>query len=555
MPALFGGELYRRRMGSSPSGCGFTREAIRRPARVSSGAGAATDGLSRGYPGLITCAARSEVNVFIRRRIRDAKLPVLVAGVVAFAFVFGGSALSRAAVCAEANSPISADAPSLDTAAPDSIPFTGSPELKARLDAPGKLTIAGERLHDWLLRRFYIAHGYQTVWDGHPLEVNRLVRDAVLRATDHGLDPSLFHSNALGEHGPNLSTVERDLLLSDAFLSYADALARGAMPIEERMDDEDLIPEPVDIVAVIDAAIAAPDPAKVIEALAPVSAEYEAMRRAYAEYRAITLGTQGLRNKTVRTPSERTAAAEPRIRQLVVNLERLRWLPRQVPRDRVVVNAAIARLQLFRDDRPVFSTRVVVGETDKQTPELRSTINDVLFNPPWNIPRSIAQKEILPKLAADPGYLASHHMRFRSNGAIQQEAGAYSALGRLKFEMDDRYDVYLHDTPTKSLFQSAARMMSHGCVRVENPRALAVMLLGQPLEAIDKGIAAGHTSRRALPFPIPIFIVYQTAYVESDGSVQFRGDPYERDAEIWRYLTRVQPLPVAQDSPTGQRKG
>jgi murein L,D-transpeptidase YcbB/YkuD len=479
----------------------------------------------------------------------------LAAGVMTFAFALGGSALSRAALCAETNSPASAEAPSLDTAAPDSIPFTGNPELKARLDAPGKLTIAGERLHGWLLRRFYTAHGYQTVWDGHPEEANRLLRDAVLRAADHGLDPGLFHSNALGEHGPSLSAVERDLLLSDAFLSYADALARGAMPIEERMDDEDLTPEPVDIVAVIDAAIAASDPAKVIEALAPASAEYEAMRRAYAEYRAIALGPPGPRTKTGRPPLERPAAAEPRIRQLVVNLERLRWLPRQIPRDRVVVNAAIARLQLFRDDRPIFTTRVVVGETDKQTPELQSTINDVLLNPPWNIPRSIAQKEILPKLAGDPGYLGSHHMRFRSNGAIQQEAGPYSALGRLKFEMSDRYDVYLHDTPTKSLFQSTSRMMSHGCVRVENPRVLAVMLLGQPIEAIDKGIAAGHTSRRALPVPMSIFIVYQTAYVESDGSVQFRGDPYERDEEIWRYLTRAQPLPVAQDSPAGQRKG
>jgi murein L,D-transpeptidase YcbB/YkuD len=475
--------------------------------------------------------------------------------VLGFAFVLFGSILSRAAVSEETNSAVPTGAPNLDTASADTVPFTGNPELKTRLDAPGKLTVSGERLHGWLLQRFYVAHGYQTVWDGHAAEAERLLRDAVLRAADHGLDPALFHSKTLGEHGPSLSPVERDLLLSDAFLSYADALARGAMPIEERMDDEDLTPEPVDIVAVIDAAIAAPDPAKVIEAVAPVSAEYEAMRRAYAEYRAIALGSQGARNKTVRTSLERAAAAEPRVRQLVVNLERLRWLPRQISRDRVVVNAAIARLQLFRDDRPVFTTRVVVGETDKQTPELQSTIDDVLFNPPWNIPRSIAQKEILPKLAADPGYLASHHMRFRSNGAIQQEAGAYSALGRLKFEMNDRYDVYLHDTPTKSLFQSAARMMSHGCVRVENPRTLAVMLLGQPMEAIDKGIAAGHTSRRALPVPMPIFIVYQTAYVESDGSVQFRGDPYERDAEIWRYLARAQQLPVAQDSSAGQRKG
>jgi murein L,D-transpeptidase YcbB/YkuD len=98
-------------------------------------------------------------------------------------------------------------------------------------------------------------------------------------------------------------------------------------------------------------------------------------------------------------------------------------------------------------------------------------------------------------------------------------------------------------------------MMSHGCVRVENPRALAVFLLGQPVEAIDKGIASGHTNRRALPVPMPIFIVYQTAYVESDGSIQFRADPYERDDEIWRHLTRVQQQPIAQDAATGQRKG
>ena len=470
---------------------------------------------------------------------------------VVLSFVFCGLVVSPAAVCEETNAAASGDASGRDIPPADSIPFGGNLELKIRLDATGKLTIAGERLHGWLLRRFYTAHGFETVWDSHPTEASRLLRDAVMRAGDHGLDPGLFHSTAVAERAANLSLVERDLLLSDAFLSYADALARGALPIEERTDDEDLQPEPVDIVAVIDAAIAAPDPGKVIEALAPTSPEYSAMRRAYAEYRAVVGGSP---NKIQRLVPERPGA-ERRVRQLVVNLERLRWLPRQMPRDRVVVNAAVARLQLFRDDRPVFTTRVVVGETDKQTPELQSTINDVLLNPPWNIPRSIAQKEILPKLAADPGYLASHHMRFRSNGAIQQEAGPFSSLGRLKFEMDDRYDVYLHDTPTKSLFQSAARMMSHGCVRVENPRTLAVMLLGQSVESIDKGIAAGHTSRRVLPAPMPVFIVYQTAYVESDGSIQFRGDPYDRDEEVWRYLTRAQQLPIAQDSAVGQRKG
>jgi L,D-transpeptidase YcbB len=475
----------------------------------------------------------------------------------AVALMLGGClALLPARLRAAAvDEPVAAASPAAvepDTASPDPIPFFGNSELKARLDAPGKLIVADERMHVALLRRFYIGHGYQTVWDSRPAETSRL-REAVLRAGDHGLDPGFFHGTALGERGPTLPLVERDLLLSDAFLSYADALSRGAMPIEDRADDEDLTPEPVDIIAVLDAALTDSDPAKVIEALAPSSLEYRAMRRAYAESRAIA--TSSARNKPDRGSIETAATADRRARQLVINLERLRWLPRHMPRDRVVVNAAIARLQLFRGDRPVFTTRVVVGETDKQTPEFQSTINDVLFNPPWNIPRSIAQKEILPKLAADPGYLTSHHMRFRSNGSIQQEAGQYSALGRLKFEMSDRYDVYLHDTPTKSLFQSAARMMSHGCVRVENPRSLAELLLGQTPEAIDKGIASGHTNRRALPSPIPVFLVYQTAYVEADGSIQFRADPYDRDDEIWRYLTRAQLLPIAQDSTAGQRKG
>jgi murein L,D-transpeptidase YcbB/YkuD len=121
--------------------------------------------------------------------------------------------------------------------------------------------------------------------------------------------------------------------------------------------------------------------------------------------------------------------------------------------------------------------------------------------------------------------------------------------------MSDRYDVYLHDTPTKSLFQAAARMMSHGCVRVENPRTLAAMLLGATPEAIDKGIAVGRTHRQALPAPMPIFIVYQTAYVEPDGSIRFGGDPYQRDDEIWQRLTRARRQPMAQDSAAGQRKG
>jgi L,D-transpeptidase YcbB len=437
---------------------------------------------------------------------------------------------------------------------PTLTPFKGDVAVEDRLDPSSRLTIADERLHDHLLRRFYLAHGYRMVWDSRPIQAAAMWQ-AVLHAGGQGLDPALFHSAALSEHWTALSPVERDLLLSDAFLGYADALARGAMPIEERDDDEDLTPAPIDVVATLDAAIAAPDPAAAVEALAPSSPEYVAMRRAYAAYRAIAEGGHGF-GRSKGLPLRQSAAdASRRARQLAINLERLRWLPRDLPADRLVVDTAIAQLQLFRDNRPVFTTRVVAGEFDKQTPELQSVVSGILFNPPWNVPRSIVEKEILPKLAGDHHYLAEHHMRWRGPMAVQQEAGPYSSLGRLKFEMADRFDVYLHDTPEKWRFAAANRMMSHGCVRVENPRALAALLLGQGPEAVDRAIDVNHTHLRALPAPIPVFIVYRTAFAESDGAIAFRADPYQRDDGVWTYLNRAQQPPMAQDIAAGQRKG
>ena len=139
-------------------------------------------------------------------------------------------------------------------------------------------------------------------------------------------------------------------------------------------------------------------------------------------------------------------------------------------------------------------------------------------------------------------------LRWRGPMAIQQEAGPYSALGRLKFEMDDRFDVYLHDTPEKWRFQAADRRMSHGCVRVENPRVLASLLLGESPQEIDQAIDVDRTHARALPKPVPVFIIYRTAVVESDGRIAFRGDPYSRDEAVWAYLSRARELPVVQRS-------
>lgn len=436
---------------------------------------------------------------------------------------------------------------------PGAVSAAGDSELRNRIDGPAGLVIGGQRLDRGLLRQFYAGHNFAPVWAARPAQAEAL-RQLVLRAGRHGLDPDLFHG-ALLRNPVALPPTDRELLLTDAILRYADALARGALPIEERMDDEDLTPEPVSVTAALDSALDSPDPTAPIEALAPQSPEYKALQRALQSYEAAAAARPGGDTPGRLQQAAGDAAVEARLRQIVVNLERWRWLPRRLPAERVWVNLANAELVLYREDRPVFKTRVVIGEVDKQTPELQTTIDSLLFNPPWNVPYSIASKEILPKLSQQPDYLARHRMIIRPNGAIQQLPGVGTALGQLKFEMQDRFDVYLHDTPLKRLFSRDNRRQSHGCVRVQNPRELAALLLGQPVEAINKGIALGYTNRRMLPRSIPVFLVYQDAFAAPDGTIEFRPDVYQRDDEIWQHLHPKPQAPVAQGEAAGHRRG
>ncbi len=193
-------------------------------------------------------------------------------------------------------------------------------ELGKRIDGAPELVVAGERLNVVLLRRFYAHHAFEPVWTARQAQANSLV-DAVLQADEQGLDPELFHARLL-RHRSTLPPLDRELLLSDAFLTYADALARGAVPVERRRDDESLTPGPIDGVAALDHAIRSPDPAAVIERLAPTTPTYLALRQALRMYRS------------------GGGAKADRLRTIEVNLERQRWLPRSLPADRVWVNVA-----------------------------------------------------------------------------------------------------------------------------------------------------------------------------------------------------------------------
>lgn len=400
-------------------------------------------------------------------------------------------------------------------------------ELRTRIDDESGVLVGGVPLNAALLQRFYARHGFEPVWTTRPAATKSLV-DAVLHAGDQGLEPDLFHADLL-RHRAALSPLDRELLLSDAFLSYADALARGAVPVERRSDDEVLTPGPIDVAAALDTATLSADPGAAMEALAPTTPTYLALLKALRTNRASAASGHKVDMNRLRT--------------IEVGLERQRWLPRWLPPDRAWVNVADQRLVLYRADRPIFSARVVVGEDVRrnQTPEFRATIDASFFDPPWVIPKDIVEAEIVPKISRDPHYLARNNMVMLPGGEAEQRPGPDAGLGLLMFDMPNRFDVYLHDTPDRYIFNRDNRRISHGCIRVEDPRDFAALLLRQPIDRINQGIAIGSTTRHNLPAPVPVFVVYETAFVDTGGTLEFRPDFYQRDTEIWRALEKRKP--------------
>jgi len=228
--------------------------------------------------------------------------------------------------------------------------------------------------------------------------------------------------------------------------------------------------------------------------------------------------------------------ADERVRQIMANLERWRWLPQELPRDRIQVNIAAAVLTVFDGDTPVMSMRAVTGRPGDETPMLSSTIHSIVINPPWNVPTSIATKELWPKERKSPGYFKRNGFKVLDGKRLQQAAGDQSALGRFKFDFDNRYSVYLHDTPSRAKFASFSRLASHGCIRLEKPAELAALLLkgdpAWPPEAIAAQVEKGNTLRVSLTKPVEVYLLYWTAFASTSGQMNFRADPYGWDRTL-----------------------
>jgi murein L,D-transpeptidase YcbB/YkuD len=260
----------------------------------------------------------------------------------------------------------------------------------------------------------------------------------------------------------------------------------------------------------------------------------DGVRRAQRRYGLNPAGQVG-----AQTLAALNVPVEQRIRQIMANMERWRWLPSELDRHRVQVNIAAAVLTVFDGDEPVMSMKAVTGRPGNETPMLVSRINSIVINPPWNVPSSIATKELWPKERANPGYLKRNGFRVIDNGDGSkrlQQSSEKSALGRFKFDFPNNFAVYLHDTPAQSGFSKFDRLASHGCVRLEKPADLAKLLMRttpdwQP-DKIDAAVEAGKTVRAQMAEPVSVYLMYWSAFANQNGQVGFRDDPYGWDGKL-----------------------
>jgi murein L,D-transpeptidase YcbB/YkuD len=228
--------------------------------------------------------------------------------------------------------------------------------------------------------------------------------------------------------------------------------------------------------------------------------------------------------------------ADYRLAQIAANLERFRWLPRNLGQRYIFVNVPAFRLQAYDSGQKVLEMKVIVGQEyeGRKTPVFADSMESVVFRPYWLVTPDIQRKEIAPKVAANPGYLAANNMEYYRDGGvrrIRQRPGGKNSLGLVKFLFPNDFNIYLHDTPNHELFDKDVRAFSHGCIRLEKPDELAQYVLGWPLEKVQEYEQGQDNRSVRLPKKLPVYITYFTTYTR-DGQLYFGNDLYGRDDKL-----------------------
>jgi murein L,D-transpeptidase YcbB/YkuD len=230
-----------------------------------------------------------------------------------------------------------------------------------------------------------------------------------------------------------------------------------------------------------------------------------------------------------------------RIKKIIVNMERCRWITPEfsLAKEYIVVNIPAYSLTMMRDSNVVFQSPVIVGKNLTKTVIFSGKLSSIVFSPSWNLPQSIINDEVKPGMAKNKNYLTRHDMEW-NNGQVRQKPGKNNSLGLVKFIFPNSNDIYMHDTPSKSLFAREKRAFSHGCIRVAKPRDLAVEILRDDPnwtpQKIDAAMHAGKESSYALKNKIPVYIGYLTTWVDLQGVIHFYDDIYNMDERLAELL-------------------
>jgi L,D-transpeptidase YcbB len=254
--------------------------------------------------------------------------------------------------------------------------------------------------------------------------------------------------------------------------------------------------------------------------------------------------------------AELNVPMKQRLRQILINLERLRWMPPEKDTNYILVNIPEFIMHVYDSGRLQFNINVIVGTSANSTVIFNDRLQYIVFSPYWNVPESIVRGEILPGIKKNPNYLAKHNMEIVKQASvpvIRQMPGPANSLGLVKFLFPNNYSIYFHDTPNRNLFSQSSRSFSHGCIRVGEPKKLAQYLLRSDsnwtTQKIDSAMHLKKEKWVPLKKSIPVFIVYFTAWVNQEGQLNFRKDIYKHDEKMAMKLFSQESGSLMSESP------
>jgi murein L,D-transpeptidase YcbB/YkuD len=400
---------------------------------------------------------------------------------------------------------------------------------------------------------FYQARNYQPIWTSSPEALKRAESAiAFLRSVkNEGLEPRDYPTPDLSGNLSEEQAAKAELQLTGSVLRYARHASSGRVSYT-RVSASILYPDhAADPAEVLNKIASAQDMNAVLQSFEPQHPGFIALKAALAKELATPAQQPSVQDRE--TPKkQRGKEANERSRKnaadtIIANMERWRWLPRDLGEVHVTVNIPDFTLGVYKDGATVWHTKIVVGKPGNlATPLLSETMKYLTINPTWNVPPSIIRNEYLPALERDPDALERIGLRVSNNpdGSLRvyQPPGERNALGRIRFNFPNQFLVYQHDTPDKKLFARDSRAFSHGCMRVQNPEKYAEVLLSlsQPEENFSiariRSMYGDHERTINLKQPIPVHVTYQTAFVDETGQLNVRPDIYGLDAATLKLM-------------------